>query len=393
MTEAEMDELVFFWLYPGEKEEERTDDKEGDLKSKRQLDVQHKEVESRMAAVRREVQRMRVKIKRRERKRREAEVYMEELRQTVKLNVRGKKFVTTKKTLQKGGRWNILGQYMDRNSRDFAHVLDYLRTGRGDTKDTVVEEIQYFGIERSLVARREQRGDMWAAARCTGTFSSHTDCVLSGKIQQRSDSLQQLGQDKLKCGLLLSGSKDATMKMWTPSGTCIITFSSHSGPISSVTELKDNLVASGSWDKTVKMWTLDGTCTATFSGHTSAVSSIVQLSNGQIASSSWDKTAKIWTLDGTCTATFSGHSGSIYSVVHLSNGLIASGSQHKTVKIWTLDGMCIATFSGHSGPVSAVTELSNGQIASGSWDKTVKIWTLDGTCTATLSGHLGLWAQ
>ncbi|PRP83722.1 hypothetical protein PROFUN_09054 [Planoprotostelium fungivorum] len=318
----------------------------------------------------------------------EAEEYIEELRDTVKLDVRGKRYVTTKKTLQRGGEGSMLsvlasgrwtaetaeGYKIDRDSRCFAMVLEYLRTGRRE----IGKRVAYFGIDMSAVKRRCQwsRRTWTQDARCTSTF---TDQTLYKSTVYSVTALSN--------GLIASGHWDNIVKIWTLDGTCTATLSGHKAPVWSVAGLSNGQVASGSQDKTMKIWTLDGTCTATFSGHTSTVSSVTELSDGHVATGSWDKTVKIWTLDSTCTATLSGHKDAVCSVKGLSNGQIASGSRDNTVRIWSIDGTCTATLSGHTAPVWSVTELSNGHIATGSKDGTVKIWTLDGTPISTFSGH------
>ncbi|PRP80697.1 hypothetical protein PROFUN_11656 [Planoprotostelium fungivorum] len=389
MTEEESEELEFLWLY-SEEGRIKMEDTERAQTTERGLDMQYRETEKMMTVV----QKMEKETERREQKRRQAEEYIEELRETVVLDVRGKQYMTTKKTLQKAGEGSMLsalasgrwtadaaeGYKIDRNRESFAYVLDYLRTGRRDIGQKAAEELDYFGIEKmSAVQERQAKRakhcvKMWTTdARCITTFVDHKKCVYS--------------VTQLRNGHIATGSEDETVKIWTLYGTCTATFSGHTAPVWSVTELSNGHIASGSEDKTVKIWAQDGTCTATFSGHTAPIWSVTELSNGHIATGSQDCTAKIWTLDGTCTATLSGHTSNVLSVKQLSNGHIATGSGDKTVKIWTLDGTCIATFSGHADGVASVTELSNGHIATGSGDRTVKIWTQDGTCTATFSGH------
>ncbi|PRP83720.1 hypothetical protein PROFUN_09052 [Planoprotostelium fungivorum] len=421
MTAEEIDELQFLWLYPEEEEDEtmKGENKQNNERAQpteKEIEMEYRETEKMISAVQRE-----------------AEEYIEELRETVVLDVRGKQYMTTKKTLQKGGEHSMLsaltsdmwtpdtaeGYYIDRNSGTFAYVLDYLRAGRLDAAQKAAEELHYFGIVwqdsvQKRQAREKLQGKIWTEdARCTATFSGHTNTVCSlaelsnGQIVtgswdktvkiwtldgtctatysgHRHPVLSVIG---LSNGQIASGSADNTVKTWRSDGSCTASFFGHADSVTSVIQLRNGHIATSSQDKTVKIWTQYGTCTATFSGHTSAVNSVTELSNGLIASCSEDKTVKIWTQDGTCTATLSGHTKSIHSVTELSNGQIATGSADNTVKIWTQDGTCTATFSGHTNLVNSVTQLSNGQIATGSEDKTVKIWTLDGTCTSTLSGH------
>ncbi|PRP80683.1 hypothetical protein PROFUN_11642 [Planoprotostelium fungivorum] len=311
--------------------------------------------------------------------RREAEEYIGEMNETekVKMNVRGRRYVTTKKTLQSGGESSMLsalasgrwtaemnaGYSINKNSKDFAFVLDYLRTGveRGENMS---EPLLYFGIDTEAVSKlqreREGRG-RWRdyVSTCTATFSVGTTV----------HSVAELSN-----GCIATGSQDKTVKIWTMDGVCTHIFSGHYGDVTAVAELEDGHIASASFDRSVKIWTLGGTCTATFSGHVGRVTALVELDNGCIASGGADGTVKMWTMDGTCIATLTGHKDDVRSVATLIDGYIVSGSADKTVKIWALDGTCITTLSGHTGAVRSVIGLRNGHIASGSADNTVKIW-------------------
>ncbi|PRP83738.1 hypothetical protein PROFUN_09070 [Planoprotostelium fungivorum] len=395
VTAEEVEELEFFWLYPAERvdrnnaaKRRKTEDTEQSNIGEKSLMNKCEEMERMRMTVRRETKAMEQAVERKKKRQKEAEEYIEELRETIKLDVRGKQYMTTKKTLQRGGEGSMLsvlasgrwtaetaaGYKIDRNSRSFAMVLDYLRTGRRAAGETVAEELAYFGIDVS-VSKSKWSKRMWTEdARCTTTFIGHTGCVYS--------------VIELNNGHIVTCSSDKTVKIWTLDGTCTATFSGHTHAIFSVAELNNGQIASGSIDGSVKIWTLDGTCTATLSGQTdNFVCSVTKLSNGQIASGSTDNTINIWTPNGTCTDIFCGHTDDVNSVTELSNGQIASGSKDKTIKIWRLDGTCTATLHGHTSSVFSVIELSNGHIASGSDDMTVKIWTQDGTCTATFSGH------
>ena len=60
-------------------------------------------------------------------------------------------------------------------------------------------------------------------------------------------------------GLLASGSRDKTVKVWDPrTGDLLKTLSAHDGYVRSVVFGGSGLLASGSRDKTVKLWNAGG---------------------------------------------------------------------------------------------------------------------------------------
>ncbi|PRP74119.1 WD-40 repeat-containing protein [Planoprotostelium fungivorum] len=392
------DELDFFWIVPEEEDERRKRRRMGDAadpiiqdKIESLLRTKWRDTEREIALVKKETNRIDEIMNTTRENVKKAEKYVEEQEEKVKLNVRGKKYITTKKTLRKGGEESVLaalasgrwtegaeGHPIDRNSRAFARVLDYLRTGSREIAWKVTEELDYFGIADPITTwrgwkHRSNRKTWTMDTTRAATLTGHRSCI---------DTVYSM-----KNGQIASGSEDGMVKIWNPDGKCTATLSGHRCWIRCIVELRNGQLATGSTDKAVKIWDLDGRCTATLSGHTDSVISVTELCNGQIASGSKDETVKIWTLDGTCTVTIYGHSGSVFSVAGLSNGQLASGSADKTVKVWKLDGTCVTTFSGHKAPVRSIAELSNGQIVSGGGGDTLKIWTLDGQCTATLVGH------
>ena len=85
-----------------------------------------------------------------------------------------------------------------------------------------------------------------------------------------------MNEDKL----ILSGSRDNTIKLWSAESVINIkTFVGHTDYVISVcfspNYLQDNLILSGSFDKTIKLWcTQSGINIKTFTGHTSAVTSV-----------------------------------------------------------------------------------------------------------------------
>jgi WD40 repeat protein len=193
----------------------------------------------------------------------------------------------------------------------------------------------------------------------------------------------------LREGVLLSGSRDKTIKIWDlRTNTCIVTLEGHTEGISSLV-LRDATLISGSYDKTIKIWDLrTNTCIATLEGDAKVLS--LALKEATLFSGCSDATIKIWDLrTNTCTATLSGHTCVDNSLVSKDTTLF-SGSTDETIKIWDLKtNTCTATLKGHTREISSLA-LRDATLFSGSWDKTIKIWNLESnTCTDTLTGHSG----
>jgi len=99
---------------------------------------------------------------------------------------------------------------------------------------------------------------------------------------------------------------------------------------------KNDTLFSASEDKTIMMWNInEGTCLKTFSGHTGSVNRILAFNNETIASASDDATIKFWSIEtGECTKTLTGHEGWISYFTILSNGTLISCGDDKTIKLW-----------------------------------------------------------
>ncbi|MDZ8185312.1 MAG: CHAT domain-containing protein [Nostoc sp. ChiSLP02] len=183
------------------------------------------------------------------------------------------------------------------------------------------------------------------------------------------------------CNLLVSGSKDKTVKLWSIGNKLQKTFTGHKYAVTSVALSPDcQTVASGSVDNTVILWDLDGHPLHTFREHKAVVTSVAFSPNGQtLASASEDKTVILWNLkDAYKPQILKGHEAGVTSVAFNPNGkTLASASQDNTVILWSFKGKRLQTFRGHEAGVTSVVFSPDGKtLASGSDDKTVKFWHL-----------------
>jgi len=121
--------------------------------------------------------------------------------------------------------------------------------------------------------------------------------------------------------------------------TTLHTLTGHTHIVSSLAMSQDGkLLLSGSRDRTIKIWQLEtGQLIHTLNGHTEAINAIALSPDGQtIASASTDQTVKIWhTETGILLTTFTGHTKPVTSIAFSPDGqTLASASTDKTIKIW-----------------------------------------------------------
>ena len=155
---------------------------------------------------------------------------------------------------------------------------------------------------------------------------------------------------------LVTGSGDCTIRLWKllstdaegVSGKGVTAaqaavFRGHTDTVRSVAYIPSlSMLVSGSHDTFVKVWTLDGTCVQTMEGHGALVFSVAASPDGtMVASGSEDNTVRVWGLDGTCKQVIR-HPGCVWAVTFLPNGDLATGCADGTVRVWSIDGDRVA---------------------------------------------------
>src|SRR3972149_810848 len=166
---------------------------------------------------------------------------------------------------------------------------------------------------------------------------------------------------------VISDSEDKTVKIWNvEDGSCIKTLEGHRSSMRCVCvvvgekEEKEDLIVSGSFDKTLKVWTIEGKCLKTLQGHSSSIWCVISFDTKHVLSGSWDKTMKLWNVvDGEhqreCIKTFEGHSSYVFCLCKYDEYHFLSGSYDKTVKFWNISKeKCISTLTGHNNAVSSL---------------------------------------
>jgi len=129
------------------------------------------------------------------------------------------------------------------------------------------------------------------------------------------------------------------IKIWSFSGSIIRTIMENVGIVMSVAYTSDGqLLISGSKDNTIKIWQpAMGNLIRTLEGHSGSVNSLATTSDNKIlVSGSEDQTIKLWEIEtGEEICTLTGHTGIIHSIaISPDNQTIVSGSQDGTIKIW-----------------------------------------------------------
>lgn len=266
-------------------------------------------------------------------------------------------------------------------------------------------------------------------------LSGHTDIVLCLSVDYAG-------------GLLATGSKDNTAKIWSlqnGSWKLLHTVTGHTASIGAIalsqpahhTETASRatyhpFLLTGSQDSTIKKWSwqprgpaLKPAKPSTAKGmytrlaHEKDINALSIDSRSELfATASQDRTVKIWSVeDGEAQGILRGHKRGVWTVAFAPStvesfaagqgntvsgrNLVLTGSGDKTVKLWSLsDYSCLRTFEGHTNSVLKAIWLpaekldARGKsdqglnVASAGGDGLVKIWSLQtGECVTTLDNH------
>ncbi|KAG9158095.1 hypothetical protein Leryth_000251 [Lithospermum erythrorhizon] len=236
-----------------------------------------------------------------------------------------------------------------------------------------------------------------ATMSCSYVLTGHTDGILC----------LDTGLSASSRGLLVTGSKDNTVRLWdSQSKICIGVGIGHMGDVSAVSFSKKhrNFFVSASSDRTLKVWSFDGLtegsaeilslkAKAVVAAHDKDINSLAVAPNDSlVCSGSKDRTARIWKLpDLVSLVVLKGHKRGVYSVEFSPvDQCVITASGDKTVKIWAIsDGSCLKTFEGHTSSVLKASFLTRGtQFVSCGADGLVKLWTVKtNECIATYDEH------
>ncbi|SMN19304.1 similar to Saccharomyces cerevisiae YJL112W MDV1 Peripheral protein of the cytosolic face of the mitochondrial outer membrane, required for mitochondrial fission [Maudiozyma saulgeensis] len=193
-----------------------------------------------------------------------------------------------------------------------------------------------------------------------------------GELKGHMASVNCLQMDS-KYNIAITGSKDATLKVWNidiaieqfmndtsnnapfmNNKPCVYTFDSHSDEVTALSFDDDNLV-SGSKDKTIRQWDLNtGKCIQLINLNTTLNSRSTRVDLPLGASSD----------------------PPLIGAIQCYDAAMATGTRDGIIRLWDLRiGKVVRTLHGHENAISTL-QFDSSLLVSGSLDKTVKIWDL-----------------
>mmetsp|Transcript_25549 Transcript_25549/g.75534 ORF Transcript_25549/g.75534 Transcript_25549/m.75534 type:complete len:390 (-) Transcript_25549:1330-2499(-) len=235
-----------------------------------------------------------------------------------------------------------------------------------------------FEKNESLKAQPDLKSGYEERAELTG-HTSDVRGVLAWEVQRPGGTWAQ------RC--IATSSRDATIRTYVSEGNwryahtrTLTGHTSYVGPLEhippgAVEQLPHGAIVSGSMDATVRVWS-GSFCVHICVGHTDQVAALAALPGGRVASGSVDRTIRVWRLtDGVCDAVMEGHTSSVLCLAATSSGYLLSGSADATVRVWR-GTECVAVHTGHTDTVRSIAVLpgADGGFVTGSHDLSVKVW-------------------
>ena len=220
--------------------------------------------------------------------------------------------------------------------------------------------------------------------------AGHTDTVLS-----------LAGRD----GMLLSSSKDNTVRLWRLSGEggleTVGVGAGHTQSVGGVAWCGDNVV-SVSADTTLKLWSVTGgslVSVRTEIAHDKDINCVaVSPDGGLVVTGGQDKLAKLWSSrDLSLVSVLRGHTRGVWCAMFSpEDRLVATGAGDATVRLWSITeagASCVRQLQGHEASVLSLAWISGHHLVTGSSDGLIKVWWVSRQeCTATLDmGETKVW--
>ncbi|MCO5608005.1 hypothetical protein L7F22_062208 [Adiantum nelumboides] len=219
-------------------------------------------------------------------------------------------------------------------------------------------------------------------------------CYQEGDMSQNSDVATFL--DPL--WYIATGSYDTFIRIWAADGSVVQSLAGHGDAISSLeasipTAEENCVLISGSKDHTVRMWELSLTSSQeatnpaiilerpvkVLKGHTSSVQCVASNGSGTaVCSGSWDCSIKVW-------SNLVEENG-VSLTVHSKKRKLDASAEAQELEVGTT-----ITLEGHTQCVSAVSWGERDSIVSASWDQSIRSWDVETNInTETLIGPKAL---
>ncbi len=192
--------------------------------------------------------------------------------------------------------------------------------------------------------------------------------------------------------VIISGSEDATIRLWRAESGDLWQIHGGLGPVTSMTvDSSNHVLASGSQNRSLQVWKLGVPLyyhQATLKGHTLGVIGCTFSPTKQrlrLASWSYDRTIRIWNPSAKGSEplepiiVLNGHEGAVLDCAFSPDGArLASCSADRTVRVWNVkSGREVARFEEHMGAVRCCRFVSDRVVVSGSEDRTLRVWNLE----------------
>jgi len=158
-------------------------------------------------------------------------------------------------------------------------------------------------------------------------LTDHTDYVYALEYSRESN-------------LLISGSKDTTIRLWDTSSSfsLINTLYYHENSVNALLILQNQTLISGSCDNKIAVWNLNTfKVNKELEGHKGCVNTLVLYNSDQyLVSGSTDTTIIIWDISNEfkITEILKGHENSVNSIAIYQENIV-SASSDKSIKIWS----------------------------------------------------------
>lgn len=141
----------------------------------------------------------------------------------------------------------------------------------------------------------------------------------------------------------------------------------HTKPVTTIAP-GPTCIVSGSEDATVRLWSMSGRCVQVMEGHTAAIRHvIVDPSATQLASCGDDGVIRLWDLStGLCSRVFAGHTASVHRLSWSIDGrfFVSSGAD-LTIRLWdSQTGECLAVLDGHRTDAHELRWASTNELVS-----------------------------
>ncbi|KJU84075.1 Serine/threonine protein kinase domain protein [Candidatus Magnetobacterium bavaricum] len=202
------------------------------------------------------------------------------------------------------------------------------------------------------------------------------------------------GKDDNRYALIAAGSDMAVWDLHT--WQSLVAFKGHKDDVLSVDVTADGLVVSGSKDRTLRLWDVaTGQCKGVLEGHTGEINALAITANGKhVVSGSDDTTLRLWDVAAMPKAKVFKNNDLMVKSLKISRDemYLLCGSSDGTVNFMDIaSGKVIHTFRGHEGGVTALSVSLNGRhfISCGA-DAMIRLWDIPtGECLRLFTGHVG----